>query len=472
MPTTQLANLPFLNDKAGTYGVTYATVLTTGNDSTGVAASTQAGADAYPFLSLGIAAAAIKAYNNTNHGRNTVGGGIIYVGAGNFTSLGSFTGGNTDTWCHVFPHPTLGAGVITNGPYYQTMRGLWHWGIAWNVNQALIMLGSWSWFDGTDLTILGAEAIGDSSMTWLTNAKIHSLVLAGGGDPAYFGVTRGCVSDNSLGAGGLVVAGCAKITGGGGDGCIIAFNTDYSEPNAATFCPGTDNSIGVGYLCNIFERVTSDPIALFEFSAINLTNLIGFHNTCVGNRFNHENAIDTPAPGPNKTFTDWCWKFNNFNARGNHRMDIRNMDATMVGCWSVDNSVGWLGNWNEALSYAGDQDFWGLYSNTWGGFGHVGYVMDAGNSGGTDAGNGNYNAASSGSHSVGMVPAGGTVIPYDILGRPVANNGTGLSGALQTTFTSGSPMMRRRRESGMFQHHEDNWEKKSGPWQMNKRIAA
>jgi hypothetical protein len=36
----------------------------------------------------------------------------------------------------------------------------------------------------------------------------------------------------------------------------------------------------------------------------------------------------------------------------------------------------------------------------------------------------------------------------------------------------GSPMMRRRRESGMFQHHEDNWEKKSGLWQMNKRIAA
>jgi hypothetical protein len=36
----------------------------------------------------------------------------------------------------------------------------------------------------------------------------------------------------------------------------------------------------------------------------------------------------------------------------------------------------------------------------------------------------------------------------------------------------GGPMMRRRRESQMMQYHEENWENKSGLWQMNKRLAA
>lgn len=76
-PSPNLSVLQFLNNRTGAYGTAYAYVSPTGNDTTGVASSTAATAEAAPFLTLSAAAIAIQNFNNANFGRNNVSGGII-----------------------------------------------------------------------------------------------------------------------------------------------------------------------------------------------------------------------------------------------------------------------------------------------------------------------------------------------------------------------------------------------------------
>lgn len=81
-PSPNLSVLMFLNNRTGAYGTAYAYVSPTGNDTTGVASSTAATAEAAPFLTLSAAAIAIQTFNNTNFGRNNVSGGIIRLAEG------------------------------------------------------------------------------------------------------------------------------------------------------------------------------------------------------------------------------------------------------------------------------------------------------------------------------------------------------------------------------------------------------
>jgi hypothetical protein len=62
--------------------------------------------------------------------------------------------------------------------------------------------------------------------------------------------------------------------------------------------------------------------------------------------------------------------------------------------------------------------------------GAAGYTLDASHTG-TNAGNGNYLPVKGANNLVGLVPAGGSVLPYDILGNPINNTGTGAAGAVQ-----------------------------------------
>ena len=104
-PTPLPAPLTFVCDTSKTYGQTVARVATTGNDSTGTAVDigSYVPSTTPAFLTIGKAAAAIGVYNNSNHSRNDVGGGIIYLDNGTYVFTGSsntYGGGNPATVVH------------------------------------------------------------------------------------------------------------------------------------------------------------------------------------------------------------------------------------------------------------------------------------------------------------------------------------------------------------------------------------
>ena len=111
-PTPLYAPIHLLNDKNNTYGVTIAVVnSSTGNDATGAVvdeSSFNPGSPPNKFLTIAKASDAIAAYNNTNHGRNDNGAGIIYLEAGNHAWVGAASSTTTPaTWVTVMPFPVL-----------------------------------------------------------------------------------------------------------------------------------------------------------------------------------------------------------------------------------------------------------------------------------------------------------------------------------------------------------------------------
>lgn len=119
-PTPLYGPIKLLNDKDGTYGLTYALVDPTGSDAGANTVYDSAVFDpvtAYKFLTIGKAASAIAAYNNTNHSRNDVGGGIVYLNAGTYAWLGSSNsyGTTPDTWITVEPSSGTARSAVTIG---------------------------------------------------------------------------------------------------------------------------------------------------------------------------------------------------------------------------------------------------------------------------------------------------------------------------------------------------------------------
>jgi len=113
------ANDIFLNDKTGEYGTVYAYVSPSGNDSGGVASDIDAVAASSPFLSISAAATAVKAKNNTAHGHNDLGGGIIRLKAGTYTGFGASnlsTLGSGKTWLTIEAAPGDGVSTVSIEP--------------------------------------------------------------------------------------------------------------------------------------------------------------------------------------------------------------------------------------------------------------------------------------------------------------------------------------------------------------------
>ncbi len=432
LPTSLLTNLPFLNDKSGTYGTAYAVVDDAqADDSSGVVSTTLATAEAGRFKTITGALTAVKSFNNSNFSRNTIAGGVVYLVTGNYSAPTSFTGGNTTgTHCMVASHPTLGskAGcVINTGTFFSGVTGLYKFdNFTWNVSTALVMVSGYYWFNKCTITINGAEALGYYSMLWLTNNTVGTITFGGGGDPAFFGVMRG----NDFAGATRAIPGVCSLgnkgaRGGADDNGIVAFNTNFNEPDVWSTNPGGFTT-GIAMLGNIAERVGGDPSPLSEYSLADMNHFVGFHNTYAGNRFNHENDID--GHDVNYVFTNWSWKFNAFTARGDHAADTRDSNGTKIGTNSVRYSYGWQGNWNEGYVFTGDDDYWGLYCNSGVG-GAAGYVDDQSHVGG-DSGNGDYTPAG-GSNLLNLVQSGEAVLPYDLFGNPIPNDGTGSAGATQ-----------------------------------------
>ena len=174
---------------------------------------------------------------------------------------------------------------------------------------------------------------------------------------------------------------------------------------------------------NVYERTTASGTVVADTSARTWTDFLLWHNTFAGQRFNHENDWTTPT---NYWIVNWSGKYNVFDSRGNHLGDVRATSGALIGYWSVDNSVGWEGNYNCGTAFAGDQDFWGLWSN------YpiqgppsdnisfatpkpvAGWVSNYSTSG-TSAGSGNYSLSSS-SSAINMGQRD-WLLPYDLSGN-------------------------------------------------------
>lgn len=465
-PSELLSPLLMLNDKSNAGGfLTYATVTTTGNDSTGVSSPTQATADANPYLTIAGAAAGIKAYNNSNHSRNTVDGGQIYLGTGSYSNIGTFTGANTSAWCIIASHPTLGSksgSIITGVSGLQETGGYWKWeNLSLTSTTAFTILGNGStviWIDNCNINMTGSEDIGFCNLAHVTNNNVVALTqsfIPSGGDRCPYGLIRGNACTSTIHCDFYNILGNSNIdflNGMGGidstqpyDNAIMAFNSCYGNSTEMTNDSPANITIGAAFVGNLIERVGSDTSPIMEISATSsagaYSHLIWFHNTFAGQRVNNENDINgISGTFTNFTFNDWTNKFNAYNARGDHAADVRDMDGTIRGTDTWRYSYGHLGTWNEGISFIGDEEFWGLYCSS-NNAGAAGYVNDQ-SQGGGNAGGGNYHPGVS-SNLLNLVLSGMAVIPFDIAGTAIPNNGTGSAGALQNPplLISGAALM-------------------------------
>lgn len=119
-PDERLGPLIQLNDKNGTYGIGYAIVSNSGNDTTGQVYASQAAAEAgNAYLTIERAAQAIRTYHNANFARNNAGGGVVLLTEGTYQFPGATAatlGASMDTWLIIKPASTaLKANTIING---------------------------------------------------------------------------------------------------------------------------------------------------------------------------------------------------------------------------------------------------------------------------------------------------------------------------------------------------------------------
>lgn len=324
-PTPHPAPLTFLIDKAGTYGVTVAVVSSAGNDGTGAvvdSVSFNAGSPPAAFATIGGAANAIRAYNQTNRSRTDIGGGVIYLRAGSHAFIGaSGTFGTTPkTWCTITTFPGDAQAVIGSQSVATklTSAGLLKIDNVEISSTAVTFndTGAWLWFNDCRLNSSGSTVVNATTLWWVTGGSVPlftqglrafstnntSLVLARGLDLTGFTKTIQVYT----------VVGCRKPDSGtsvlflndfAGMGCphpdqtILAFCTSYGWNTTASsqvsFWGNFGNTIGGAIVGVILEQRIDSPTSIFEAAASEATstntpvnNLILANCTVVGAKIN------------------------------------------------------------------------------------------------------------------------------------------------------------------------------------------
>ncbi len=417
---------------------------------TPVASESQAAADAAPFATQDDAIVGIAAQNNSDHSLNRLDGGEIQLKAGtykfDFSAAGASTNGYHTTTIH---SSTTRAGVIFDG--YDVNRTARNYMRFFDVTITragadLICIagaGDVTLMESVDFAdsqaILWYSGDADSNLEFL-DCTYNSGRFSPGASTGHSRLHRNCTytATNQTTLAGAGNPSCllglkAPIGGGASQAVYYFWSTAGLNNKVIGYCKMDDSPLGlltetvqaisnIAIVNNLIERVGASQVPILSISAgggVDVSNIVLFNNSFAGRRFNHEN--DLVAPFVNGTFTNYIAKNNIFNARGDHRADIDDEDALMVGTWPVGYSVGWSNNHNEAIDYGGDTDFWGLYSNidtgTDSGTAIVpavpaGYVVDA-SRGGTDLGNGDYHL-DTGSPAIGQATE--ILLPFDIEG--------------------------------------------------------
>lgn len=421
-------------------------VSATGNDSTGVASTNQATADASPCLTWQGAALKIAAQNNTSFSLNRLDGGEIQLNAGTYRWNKTGSSASTNGVFTLCPHSSTNrAGVIWDANVADThtqyaYQRFYNCTIT-RANNTYIIFAA-----GTNVLIMDTINMTDAQTNpWYsgdtdTNVEFFDCTstngnLSKGGNDGHARIVRNYTYTATTPGAGSPCGNASCVLGfhgqGGAVGMWVALASQGSNNFVHGYCTHyalTDglwvsqsnlNMTNWAIVNNVVERIVANATPLIEISATNITNLLIVHNSFPGQRFNMENDWATPT---NKVAIDYVGKFNSFNARGNHRADIRAANGSIIGYWPVDNSVGWDSNHDEGIAATGDFDFHGLNSNfTAGNTGiqtpvPAGYVSDQ-SQGGTGTGNGNYHVAA-GSVLIGKITNNKSILPYDISGTP------------------------------------------------------
>ena len=481
-PTPLVGPVTFVNDKSNTYGVTVACVDPAGNDSGGsIGVAVDIGSYVHgttrPFLTIGKAAAAIAAYNNANHSRNDVGGGIVYLNPGSYDWTGSsntYGGGNPSTWLTI----TRSASATQANAIISSRTGAGNASIRDRVKLQGITLTattaagcfsghSWLWVDQCVINSASGVLFYTNTVWYVTRCTITSLsmglrpystvnaspgIIRGNTLSGFTGsiITYNVLGNLTTGKQAIsVIADYTSQTVPNTGGSVFAYNSFTGLNVASSPILGqsiTPTPLGRAYVGNIFENYknTSSPMVGIAsdggtVAATDPTdNIIFWNNTLAGQRNNFAyNDINAEAPRRR----NWSVKNNIFyddNIKSDTFSGTGGPNAARVENWPQLYGVGWSGNLMLDSGNGFNHEFNGLGTlfHDWAGSNQGAYVQFANYAGaivGTSdgAGNGDY-------HLQAASPAIGLqrdwLMPYDISGT--ARGSTSAAGAYHFGTTS------------------------------------
>lgn len=392
-PTALVGPRTYLLDKSNTYGVTVALVTNAGSDA-GANTVYDAGSfdptTAYQFASINKAAQAIRAYNNTNHSRNDVSGGIIYLADGTYawTGAANSTGTTNDSWIIVTraSNSTNRASVIIGSSANNQF-------IAAKCLVRDVTISSASsitfadqvhlWVDNCTITTTGTALIYSGTHKWLTRNTVSANVngvfrpystetsppclirgnTVTGYNQAIYSYT---VLGNNFSAGTCSFSdNLAGMTIAQATNHIVAFNllSGTGQP-MMTFLSSATALPNCAIVQNLFEGLVKAAQPLVSIAADGTTvtpinNLILWHNTIVGQRENW-GYNDTGTASAVRQF--WSAK-GNIAYDSNIKSDTFSPESgARIGNWSWLYMVGCSGNLIADSGNGFDAEFAGLNS--------------------------------------------------------------------------------------------------------------
>lgn len=472
MPTPLYAPQSYLLDKDNTYGVTVAVVdSVAGNDGTGAAVDYVAFNYLSPpnaYATIAAAASAIAAYNNTNHSRNNTAAGILYLKEGNHVFSGGTVsaGGQADGACWTtitkFPGTTrANVLIVSAATTKQVSEKLKLEDIKITNSTTVGFTGmNYLWLHNCDIFPTGAATFYVNTINYFTHNSLWSCAEYS----VYSTVTasralfRGNTSQETIAFGFMPYTFIGNnIAQSGGVTCIVSYagqtvptvtNAIYAH-NFIRTITATDANIsswvtstlahGIAIIQNILERV-SGTSAILKIGADSSTiasdgvnNVLIWYNTSIGQRWNlsyNDYILNDVGPAYRK---HWSIKGNiidDYNCVTDIDAHGGTPDNDRYGNHSVIHGVGFSGN--IILNRVGTEE----YENKFGGLLYkIGLPLDPvfindeslATSGG---GNGNYNLLIN-SPSLSMIPSSKALLPYDFVGHPRRNDGTGAIGAYE-----------------------------------------
>jgi len=472
MPTPLYAPQYRLCDKSGTYGVTVAVVdSTAGNDGTGAvvdSTSFDVGSPPNAYATIAAAATAIATYNNSNHTRNDVGGGYIYLRTGSYDfTAGTVTSGD-DPEANItltkFPTDETAAVFINAGTGSEL---LCHKQKVSEISIINTGVGTWDeanylWLHDCVIDAPGAATYYRNICNYFTHCELFACA-----EYAPYSTTnssrsiiRGCTSGEQLATSTFKV-----YTALGNDldlGASTGFETDYSGQSVPAFSNiifaynsitqfSTGNAIlttnasvaqshGIAVVQNVLEMaaVSSNSILKIAADASTSTpvnNVLIWYNTTVGQRnnlaYNSVNVNGTGTPLYRRywslignTMGDWNFVTDGETHGGTVEEEGYGGHGMVYGASILSNAVfnrvgapdDYAPRFNGLGTYEGD-DVDPLYTSD---------QSVAGDS----TGNGLY-ALQAASEAVGVMLANRAVLPLDLAGLARLDDGTGSAGAYE-----------------------------------------
>lgn len=338
-PSESLSPLMLLLDKNNSLAC-YASVDGVGAG-TPACQATEALARTTPYATWAAAINAIKTYNNSRNGDNSLNCCEILMQNGTYTGPGTTTGSNTKAWCITRADLANGAteaGVIFNTATnaacnafvkFQdvTFTGSGAGMLRGNVSTSGLWLHSctinhtstsfayqWRYAVATQNTITAISSTGFRPFS--TNR--FGLALCRGNDGSAVAGTFGACAYAIMGNKGI--AGQFLETGNASgndtsDGCLVAWNETLADTSlwASQWASSTTITKGIAVIGNVAERITDGTTPFVQIGAdntlTNVSNVLIAHNTFAGQRQN----LDYQEVG-NVTLTrdNWYDRFNLF----------------------------------------------------------------------------------------------------------------------------------------------------------------